>query len=178
MIVGGVCAIIGVLTIALPVPVIVSNFAMYYSHSQARSKLPKKRRRVLPVEAVRQQTRNPPGVRESGTGAKMSVIGGASGGLPAKFSGTGASNIIGGSGGGVALVPISTYKPSDDGEKNPGSHRLSGAGHKSYSKINDEHITTTNVVKRNPLKLASHSGITNSSLKLDENFSCKIGDKN
>ncbi len=53
MIVGGCCAIIGVLTIALPVPVIVSNFAMYYSHTQARSKLPKKRRRVLPVETVR-----------------------------------------------------------------------------------------------------------------------------
>jgi hypothetical protein len=53
MIVGGACAITGVLTIALPVPVIVSNFAMYYSHTQARSKLPKKRRRVLPVETVR-----------------------------------------------------------------------------------------------------------------------------
>ncbi len=52
------CALIGVLTIALPVPVIVSHFAMFYSHSQARSKLPKKRRRVLPVETVRQQTRN------------------------------------------------------------------------------------------------------------------------
>ena len=54
MIVGGLCALTGVLTIALPVPVIVSNFAMYYSHTQARSKLPKKRRRVLPVETVRQ----------------------------------------------------------------------------------------------------------------------------
>jgi len=42
-----------VLTIALPVPVIVSNFALFYSHTQARAKLPKKRRRVLPVEAVR-----------------------------------------------------------------------------------------------------------------------------
>jgi hypothetical protein len=30
---------------------------MYYSHTQARSKLPKKRRRVLPVETVRQQSR-------------------------------------------------------------------------------------------------------------------------
>lgn len=59
MVVGGLCALTGVLTIALPVPVIVSNFAMYYSHTQARSKLPKKRRRVLPVETVRPQTRNP-----------------------------------------------------------------------------------------------------------------------
>ncbi len=62
------CAITGVLTISLPVPVIVSNFSMFYSHTQARSKLPKKRRRVLPVEAVR-----PKG---GGIG-----IGGASGGV-------------------------------------------------------------------------------------------------
>ena len=53
MFVGSLCALTGVLTIALPVPVIVSNFALFYSHTQARAKLPKKRRRVLPVEAVR-----------------------------------------------------------------------------------------------------------------------------
>jgi len=53
MFVGSFCALTGVLTIALPVPVIVSNFALFYSHTQARAKLPKKRRRVLPVEAVR-----------------------------------------------------------------------------------------------------------------------------
>ena len=53
MFVGALCALAGVLTIALPVPVIVSNFAMYYSHTQARAKLPKKRRRVLPVEPAR-----------------------------------------------------------------------------------------------------------------------------
>ena len=53
MFVGSLCALTGVLTIALPVPVIVSNFAMFYSHTQARAKLPKTRRRVLPVEAVR-----------------------------------------------------------------------------------------------------------------------------
>lgn len=50
--VGSLCAVMGVLTIALPVPVIVSNFAMFYSHTQAREKLPRKRRRVLPVEQV------------------------------------------------------------------------------------------------------------------------------
>ncbi|XP_067211460.1 potassium voltage-gated channel protein Shaw-like isoform X2 [Linepithema humile] len=49
MFIGGLCALAGVLTIALPVPVIVSNFSMFYSHTQARSKLPKQRRRVLPV---------------------------------------------------------------------------------------------------------------------------------
>jgi len=45
--VGGICAVCGVLTIALPVPVIVNNFSLYYSHAQARLKLPKKRRRIL-----------------------------------------------------------------------------------------------------------------------------------
>lgn len=53
MFIGSICAVTGVLTIALPVPVIVSNFAMFYSHTQARAKLPKQRQRVLPVEAVR-----------------------------------------------------------------------------------------------------------------------------
>ena len=52
MIVGTLCALGGVLTVALPVPVIVSNFAMYYSHTQARAKLPKKRRRVVNVEPL------------------------------------------------------------------------------------------------------------------------------
>ena len=56
MFVGSLCALTGVLTIALPVPVIVSNFALFYSHTQARAKLPKKRRRVQPVEAVRPKT--------------------------------------------------------------------------------------------------------------------------
>ena len=38
MLVGGLCALAGVLTIALPVPVIVSNFSMFYSHTQVRTK--------------------------------------------------------------------------------------------------------------------------------------------
>ena len=61
MFVGVICAITGVLTIALPVPVIVSNFTLFYSHAQAREKLPKTRRRVLPVEAVRPKGRVPGG---------------------------------------------------------------------------------------------------------------------
>ena len=60
MFVGALCALAGVLTIALPVPVIVSNFAMYYSHTQARAKLPKKRRRVIPVEHQRVGPPPPP----------------------------------------------------------------------------------------------------------------------
>uniref|UniRef100_A0A0C9RJ13 Shaw protein n=1 Tax=Fopius arisanus TaxID=64838 RepID=A0A0C9RJ13_9HYME len=62
MFVGALCALAGVLTIALPVPVIVSNFAMYYGHTQARAKLPKKRRRVLPVEQPRVRVPGVPGV--------------------------------------------------------------------------------------------------------------------
>jgi len=65
MIVGSFCALTGVLTIALPVPVIVSNFALFYSHTKARAKLPKKRRRVLPVESVRPKT--------AGTGGQTAV---------------------------------------------------------------------------------------------------------
>jgi potassium voltage-gated channel Shaw-related subfamily C protein 1 len=78
MFVGSLCALTGVLTIALPVPVIVSNFALFYSHTQARAKLPKKRRRVLPVEAVRPKSAPAPsdGVRgrQVGGDTKLSRI--------------------------------------------------------------------------------------------------------
>ncbi|XP_043495284.1 potassium voltage-gated channel protein Shaw-like isoform X2 [Polistes fuscatus] len=82
MFVGALCALAGVLTIALPVPVIVSNFAMYYSHTQARAKLPKKRRRVLPVEQPRVRAPGaPPGVGPAGIGAPGvgSTVGGPPG---------------------------------------------------------------------------------------------------
>ncbi|EFA08936.1 potassium voltage-gated channel protein Shaw isoform X1 [Tribolium castaneum] len=81
MFVGALCALAGVLTIALPVPVIVSNFAMYYSHTQARAKLPKKRRRVLPVEPTRgprlpgQAPAQPPGpVAPSAQNRRMNAV--------------------------------------------------------------------------------------------------------
>ncbi|XP_075258124.1 potassium voltage-gated channel protein Shaw-like [Convolutriloba macropyga] len=51
--IGFLCAVAGVLTIALPVPVIVSNFASFYQHSQARKKLPKRRRIITPAVAKR-----------------------------------------------------------------------------------------------------------------------------
>ena len=62
MFVGAMCAMAGVLVVALPVPVIVSNFAMYYSHTQARAKLPKKRRRVVdPLPAAGSGRQSKPG---------------------------------------------------------------------------------------------------------------------
>jgi potassium voltage-gated channel Shaw-related subfamily C protein 1 len=68
MFIGSICALTGVLTIALPVPVIVSNFAMFYSHTQARAKLPKTRQRVVPVEAVRPKGPPPSGGAGLGPG--------------------------------------------------------------------------------------------------------------
>ena len=58
MFVGAMCAMAGVLVVALPVPVIVSNFEMYYSHTQARAKLPKKRRRVVNTSAISEARKN------------------------------------------------------------------------------------------------------------------------
>ena len=46
-IVGAVCALCGLLMLALPVPVIVSNFTLYYTHAQAKMKLPKKTRWIV-----------------------------------------------------------------------------------------------------------------------------------
>ncbi|CAH0725467.1 unnamed protein product, partial [Brenthis ino] len=85
MFVGALCALAGVLTIALPVPVIVSNFAMYYSHTQARAKLPKKRRRVINVEPTRPPMRAPgvpggqpgqiaPGMGQQAVNRRMNAI--------------------------------------------------------------------------------------------------------
>ncbi|XP_018570831.1 potassium voltage-gated channel protein Shaw-like [Anoplophora glabripennis] len=68
MVVGALCALAGVLTIALPVPVIVSNFSMFYSHTQARAKLPKQRRSVLPVEQPRRKK------KEDATNRRMNAI--------------------------------------------------------------------------------------------------------
>lgn len=46
-IVGSVCAICGVLIVALPISVIGSNFSLYYAHVRARLKLPCKDRKIL-----------------------------------------------------------------------------------------------------------------------------------
>ncbi|GAU99569.1 hypothetical protein RvY_10552-2 [Ramazzottius varieornatus] len=52
MVVGSFCALAGVVTLALPAPVIVTNFSRFYTHTQARSKLPKRRRRINPAEGL------------------------------------------------------------------------------------------------------------------------------
>ncbi|CAN0264137.1 unnamed protein product [Lampetra planeri] len=49
MLVGALCALAGVLTIAMPVPVIVNNFGMYYSLAMAKQKLPKKKNKHVAV---------------------------------------------------------------------------------------------------------------------------------
>lgn len=114
MMVGGLCALTGVLTIALPVPVIVANFAMYYSHTQARSKLPKKRRRVMAVEPVRPPRGagpvGPGGPGGGGGGGAMNKLGiepGARGGPGAPPPG--------GGGGGGGFPKKNVLKQSNSG---------------------------------------------------------------
>lgn len=51
-IIGTVCAVSGLLMLSLPVPVIVSNFTLYYTHAQARLKLPKKAKKTALLNAA------------------------------------------------------------------------------------------------------------------------------
>lgn len=53
-IVGGICALCGVLIVALPVTVIGNNFNTYYAHAQARLSLPKKKRRLIMANDMKQ----------------------------------------------------------------------------------------------------------------------------
>ena len=46
-VVGTICAVCGLLMLSLPVPIIVSNFTLYYSHAQAKMKLPKKSKNMM-----------------------------------------------------------------------------------------------------------------------------------
>ncbi|RWS28144.1 potassium voltage-gated channel protein Shaw-like protein [Leptotrombidium deliense] len=75
MMIGALCALAGVLTIALPVPVIVSNFTMFYSHTQAREKLPRQRRRVCasPLDAPSAPTQSA-GVNQFSSTRRMNAL--------------------------------------------------------------------------------------------------------
>ena len=46
-VIGSMCAICGVLIVALPVSIIGSNFSLFYTHAQARLKLPKKKNKLF-----------------------------------------------------------------------------------------------------------------------------------
>ncbi|OTF72154.1 potassium voltage-gated channel protein Shaw-like protein [Euroglyphus maynei] len=96
MFVGALCALAGVLTIALPVPVIVSNFAMFYSHTQARAKLPKKRRRVLQIEQPR--VLRAPMRMPQGPGSTRGITGGGNNNQMRATTGGGGGNQTGISG--------------------------------------------------------------------------------
>jgi potassium voltage-gated channel Shaw-related subfamily C protein 1 len=50
---GSACVVTGVIMIGLPMTIVVEIFTNFYNHLRARSKLPKQRRRILPVEAPR-----------------------------------------------------------------------------------------------------------------------------
>lgn len=84
-IVGGICALCGLLMLALPVPVIVNNFTLYYSHAQAKLRLPHKKKNMLVgaadalknTEAVVEgslDASHPPPVSSSVSGSTQSVI--------------------------------------------------------------------------------------------------------
>ena len=52
-VIGSICAICGVLIVALPVSVIGNNFSTFYEHAQARLSLPRKKRRLIMGDANR-----------------------------------------------------------------------------------------------------------------------------
>jgi hypothetical protein len=58
-IVGALCALCGLIFLALPVPVIVNNFATFYAHAKARQKLKESTEfKDLPNQVIGQHMQN------------------------------------------------------------------------------------------------------------------------
>ncbi|XP_055898988.1 potassium voltage-gated channel subfamily C member 1-like [Biomphalaria glabrata] len=74
-IVGAGCALCGLLMLALPVPVVVNNFTLYYSHAQAKLKLPKKTRKTLvgAADALKTSSADPESCFPSSMGSDSSL---------------------------------------------------------------------------------------------------------
>jgi potassium voltage-gated channel Shaw-related subfamily C protein len=70
---GAICTISGVLMIDLPMPIIVQNFANYYNHLQARSKLPKKNQRRRVVVEMPRTYRNSTNSQKALLGTQYSI---------------------------------------------------------------------------------------------------------
>jgi hypothetical protein len=94
-IVGAMCAVCGLLMLSLPVPVIVNNFTLYYSHAQAKLKLPQKKKNVLVGAADALKTTDTAESSVDFTHGRGGSLGGAGGG-----GGGGGGRPPGGGGGG------------------------------------------------------------------------------
>lgn len=57
-IIGSMCVLCGVLTVAFTVPIVVNNFTLYYSHAQSRIKLPIDKRKELKKKLVMKNQKN------------------------------------------------------------------------------------------------------------------------
>ncbi|XP_023337974.1 potassium voltage-gated channel protein Shaw [Eurytemora carolleeae] len=132
MFVGALCALGGVLTVALPVPVIVSNFEMYYSHTQARAKLPKKRRRVVNVDVSEvRRNRNRSTSRSVTSKLNMSKLGMGSKLEELGLSGVGANMVTVGPGGpqpGMGILAMMASIGAVPGAGAPPPYPQLGAG--------------------------------------------------
>ena len=49
---GFLCVLCGVLTVAFTVPIVVNNFTLYYAHAQSRNQLPPQKKRELQQKLI------------------------------------------------------------------------------------------------------------------------------
>ena len=50
--IGSMCVLCGVLTVAFTVPIVVNNFTLYYAHAQSRNQLPPQKKRELQQKLI------------------------------------------------------------------------------------------------------------------------------